>query len=215
MLTEHVHQGQNVLTFGAKLTDARTAVILIHGRGATANSMLTLAHELPTKDVAYLIPQAANNTWYPHSGFKPFADNEPYFSSAIAIIRDLLAYLNASGIATERIVIGGFSQGASLTSEFTARNARRYGGILLFSSALMGPPDSVRDYEGSFAGTPVFIGGVTQDPWVREAQLRETADIFTKLGGQVALDIVPGAEHGIRPTEIAQATAIINAVSAL
>lgn len=213
MLTEHVHQGQRVLTYGSKLTDARVAVVLIHGRGATADSMLGLAHELPTDSVSHLIPQAANNTWYPHSGFKPFADNEPYFSSAIAIIRDLLAHINAQGIPTEKIVIGGFSQGASLTSEFTARNAQRYGGILLFSSALMGPPDSVRDYAGSFAGTPVFIGGVTQDPWVRESQLRETAAIFTQLGGQVTLDIVDGAEHGIRPTEIAHAVSIISAVS--
>jgi predicted esterase len=212
MATQHVHQGQPVINYGATLADARAAVILMHGRGATAQSMLGLAQALPSEGIAYLIPQAAGNTWYPHSGFKPLAENEPYLSSAFAIISGLIAQITAAGIATERIVIGGFSQGASLTSEFTASHAQRYGGILLFSSALMGPPETVRDYAGSLDGTPVFIGGVTQDPWVRESQLRETADVFTKLGGRVTLDIVAGAEHGIRPAEIEQAEAIIKQI---
>ncbi|MBX3084125.1 MAG: alpha/beta fold hydrolase [Anaerolineae bacterium] len=212
MLTQSIHQGQPVLTYGAPLADAHAAVILIHGRGATAHSMHDLASALPTEGIAYLIPQAAGNTWYPHSGFKPFEVNEPYFSSAMAIISELLAHINAAGIPTDKIVIGGFSQGASLTSEFTVRHAQRYGAILLFSSALMGPPESPREYAGSFAGTPVFIGGVTQDPWVRESQLRETAEVFTRLGGQVTLDIAAGAEHGIRPTEIEQAAALIRRV---
>ncbi|MCI0711150.1 MAG: alpha/beta fold hydrolase [Chloroflexi bacterium] len=204
-----IHQDQPVLTLGASLDDARVAVLLVHGRGATAEDIQELARQLPTGDVAYVMPQAANNTWYPNSGFAPFEDNEPYLSSAMATLEHLVAEIEAEGVPPEQIVLGGFSQGACLTTEFAARHARRYGGLLVLSGALLGPADTPRDYNGSLDGTPVFIGGVDRDPWVTPDQLQETANALENLGAEVTLQIQSGSEHTIRPSEVEQAAAII------
>jgi phospholipase/carboxylesterase len=209
MAIERLHQEQPVLTFGAKLEEAKAAAILLHGRGATAESLLGLAAALSGQDMAYLLPQAANRTWYPNSGFAPLAVNEPYLSSAMARIGDLIQEVNDAGIPTDKIVLGGFSQGACLAAEFAAQHARRYGGLLVLSGALLGPLDRDRSYEGSLDETPVFIGGVNRDPWVSEAQLRHAAATLESLGGQVSLQVLPGAEHTVRPSEIEQAAAII------
>ncbi len=158
MTTQGVHQGQPVYTAGKALTEAKGALILVHGRGATAQSILALGNELAHPDLAYLAPQAAGNTWYPHSFLMPLAQNEPYLSSALQRIGEVVAQIEAAGIQTERIILGGFSQGACLASEFVARNARRYGGLLVFSGGLIGPPGTPRDYAGSLADTPIFLG---------------------------------------------------------
>lgn len=209
MVQQRIHQGQPVLTYGSALEEAEAAVILLHGRGSDARSMLDLAALLPSKGIAYLMPQAANHTWYPNSGFSPLQANEPYLSSAMATITDLLAQVSAAGIAASKTVLGGFSQGACLASEFVAQHATRYGGLVVFSGALMGPLEMPRDYAGSLAKTPVFIGGVDHDPWVNEAQLRHAAKTLEALGGQVTLQILKGAEHTIRPSEVEKAAAII------
>jgi phospholipase/carboxylesterase len=211
--TQIIHQEQPVLNYGTPLNAAKAAVILLHGRGATAQSMLDLALQLPTENIAYLMPQAANNTWYPNSGFGPLEANQPFLTSALDTIANLIEKINSAGIPTEKIVIGGFSQGACLTSEFITQNARRYGGILMFSGALMGTPERERAYQGSLDNTPVFIGGVDQDSWVTKAQLQQTADILRQLGGRVALDIVSGTQHSIRQAEMTQGAAIISALS--
>jgi predicted esterase len=209
-LNPAIHQEQPVLTYGTPLDRAQAAVILMHGRGATAQSMLGLAEALAGANIAYLMPQAANNVWYPNSGFAPLAVNEPYLTSAMQTIDLLLARVEAAGIPLAKTALGGFSQGAVLSSEYAARHAKRYGGLLLFSGALMGPEGTPREYPGSFDGTPVFLGGLTQDPWVKETQLRETADVLTRMGAEVTLDIVPGSNHGIRDAEITLAQQIIN-----
>lgn len=213
MSAQHVHQGQSALTYGANLYDASHAVILIHGRGATAHSMLELAHHMPAGGIAYLMPQAANNTWWPNSGFAPFEENEPYVSSAMRIVHDTLERVRAAGIPEDKIVLGGFSQGACLVAEFVARNARRYGGVLIFSGALMGPEDSPRNYKGSLHGTPAYICGAEQDPWVTETQLRQTATILEELGAKVTIEVQPGSEHTIRPEEISHAVKMIETLA--
>ena len=198
-----IHQDQPVMTFGPPLAEARAAVVLVHGRGSTAGSILQLAQYLPQEGITYLAPQAAGGTWYPNSGFIPLVRNEPFVSSAFETLSALLEQINTAGIPYEKIAIGGFSQGGCLTSEFVARNPRRYGGLYVFSGALMGPPDMERDYPGSLAGLPVFIGGGSQDPWVSEGQMKRTGDVLQRMGGVVELDIQPSAEHTIRPNEIA------------
>lgn len=213
MTLQRIHQDVPALTYGAKLADAHAVAILLHGRGASAQSMADLAAHLPTDGIAYVLPQAANHTWYPNSGFAPFAANEPYLSSALATVEAQLEKVIAAGFAADKIILGGFSQGASLMSEFVARHAQRYGGLLVFSGALLGPLDTPRTYDGSLDGTPVFIGGATHDAWVSEVQLRDTAKVLTALGGQVSLQITPGSDHTIRPSEIEQASAIINRLS--
>ncbi|MCI0647470.1 MAG: alpha/beta hydrolase, partial [Chloroflexi bacterium] len=187
MTTSGPHQNQPVLAAGKPLEQARAAVVLVHGRGATAESILALAGELYHPEVAYLAPQAAGNTWYPYSFLSPIAQNEPGISSGLAALAALLERVVVAGIPYERIVLGGFSQGACLATEFVARNARRYGGVLGYSGGLIGPPGTPRDYQGSLAGTPVFLGCSDVDPHIPKERVQETADVLTRLGGQVTM----------------------------
>jgi predicted esterase len=198
----HIHQGQPVLSAGTPLSEADAAVILLHGRGGMAQDILGLVNHLPQDRVTYLAPQAANRTWYPNSGFLPLEANEPYVSSAFQTLADLLARITDTGIAADKIVLGGFSQGACLAAEFVARHPQRYGGLFVLSGALMGPPDMLRQYAGSLDGTPVYVAGVDRDSWVTEHQLHLTGRVLHDLGGSVHVEVQAGAEHTIRQTEI-------------
>lgn len=143
------HQGQPVSTAGRPLSQARAAMILIHGRGATAQGILELARALPHPDMAYLAPQAHGQSWYPYSFLAPLAQNEPGLTSALEVISDLAAQIEEAGIPSERIILAGFSQGACLACEYVARHARHYGGLLAFSGGLIGPPGTPRTYTGT------------------------------------------------------------------
>ncbi len=155
-MTPTPHINQPILSAGVPLAEAKGALILIHGRGAMAESILDLADFLPHPEMAYLAPQASDYTWYPYSFLAPLDQNEPYLSAALTRISHVMTEVEAAGIPAERIFLGGFSQGACLASEYAARNARRYGGLLLFSGGVIGPEGTPRDYPSSLAGTPVF-----------------------------------------------------------
>lgn len=204
-----LHQGQPVATAGLPLSAAKTAMILVHGRGATAESILELAELLPHPSMAYLAPQAAGNTWYPYSFLNPISQNEPYLSSALQTLAELVNTIVEGGIPAERIVLGGFSQGACLAAEFTARHARRYGGLLLFSGGVIGPPGTPRDYPGSLDGTPVFLGCSDIDFHIPLARVQETADLFRAMGGQVTAKIYPGMGHTIIQDELDEAMPVL------
>jgi phospholipase/carboxylesterase/glyoxalase family protein len=206
------HQGQKVYRAGKALDQATTAMILIHGRGATAPSILELASVLPHPDMAYLAPQAAGNTWYPNSFLSPMDQNEPGLSSALAVVADLLKQIEAAGISPEKVIIAGFSQGACLASEFTARNARRYGGLLVFSGGLIGPPGTPRDYAGTLEDTPVFVGCSNVDFHIPEERVHETSTVLQKMGGSVTERIYPNMEHTIIQDEIDEARKIVDAL---
>jgi predicted esterase len=206
------HQGGQILTAGQPLDNAKAAMILVHGRGATAPSILELAKELYHPEYAYLAPQAAGNTWYPYSFLSPLAKNEPWLSSALQAIEDLVTDIKAVGIPAERIVLTGFSQGACLASEFVARNARRYGGLLVFSGGLIGPPNTTRDYKGSLSGTPIFIGCSDVDPHIPLLRVDETATTLANLGANINKQIYPGMGHTIVQDEIDQASKIVEQV---
>jgi glyoxalase family protein len=206
------HQGQPIYTTGKPLAEAQAAMILVHGRGDNAAGILGLAQELAHPDFVYLAPQAAGNTWYPYSFLEPMARNEPGLSSGLQAIGDLVAQIEAAGISAERIVLAGFSQGACLASEFVARNTKRYGGLLVFSGGLIGPPGTPREYAGSLAGTPVFLGCSDVDFHIPLARVEETAVTFTHLGAQVNKQIYPGMDHTIVPDELAHAQKIVQAV---
>ncbi|MFZ4661616.1 MAG: alpha/beta hydrolase [Caldilineaceae bacterium] len=210
MTTQGVHQGQPVYTAGKALTEAKGALILVHGRGATAQSILALGNELAHPDLAYLAPQAAGNTWYPHSFLMPLAQNEPYLSSALQRIGEVVAQIEAAGIRTERIILGGFSQGACLASEFVARNARRYGGLLVFSGGLIGPPGTPRDYVGSLADTPIFLGCSDVDFHIPKERVMESAEVFRRLGAQVTAKLYPNLGHTIIEDELKYARQMVN-----
>ena len=196
------HQGQPVLTAGEPLDKATAAMLMLHGRGATAEDILALSAELQQPGFAYLAPQAAGYSWYPNSFLAPIASNEPGLSSGLAVIASLLAKLAQAGIPPERTILLGFSQGACLSLEFAARNARRYGGLAGLSGGLIGPDGTPRDYPGSLAGTPVFLGCSDIDFHIPKERVEFSAEVLRKLGGNVTVRLYPRMGHTINHDEI-------------
>lgn len=201
-IRQGIHQGQPAVAAGRPLREADTAVVMVHGRGASAESILTLADELGRPELSYVAPQAAGSTWYPYSFMAPIERNEPYLSSALDVLEGLLAQLEAEGIPAERTVLLGFSQGACLTLEFAARHAKRYAGLVALSGGLIGPPGTPRDYPGSFDGTPVFLGCSDRDPHIPEERVHESAEVFRRMGAQVTERIYPGMGHTVNEDEL-------------
>ena len=196
------HQGQPLLTAGEALEKARAAMIMIHGRGASAQDILELARELNVPGFAFLAPQASGNAWYPNSFLAPIASNEPGLSSGLAVIASILDHLAGAGIPAERTILLGFSQGACLTLEFAARNARRYGGLVGLSGGLIGPAGTPRDYAGSLAGTPVFLGCSDVDPHIPKERVAESAEVLRQLGGDVTARLYPRMGHTVNLDEL-------------
>lgn len=196
------HQGQPVRQAGEPLESARAAMLMVHGRGARAEDILTLVEGLGLPRFAYLAPQAAGNTWYPNRFLVPIQENEPWLSSALAFVGETLARVSEAGIPSEQVLLLGFSQGACLTLEFAARNARRYGGLVGLSGALIGPDDAPRDYPGSLAGTPVFLGCSDMDFHVPKERVDQTAEVLRKLGGVTTERLYPNMDHTVNQDEI-------------
>lgn len=196
------HAGQPVRAAGTPLDEARAAVVMVHGRGASAESILTLAPALAMDGVAFLAPQASGGTWYPFGFMTPIARNEPGIGSAMRAISRVLDTIGAAGIPPERTFLLGFSQGACLASEYAARNARRYGGVAGLSGGLIGPDGTPRDYSGSLGGTPVFLGCSDIDSHIPAARVRESAEVLRRLGGEVTLRLYPGMGHLVNEDEI-------------
>ena len=198
----HPHADAPVLTAGTSLAMADAAVILIHGRGASAADILELSRQLPPAGIAFLAPQAVNSTWYPLRFLEPIAQNEPYLSSALALLAALVAQAESAGIASSRIAIVGFSQGACLALEFAARNPARYGGVYGFSGGLIGPPGTTWPDFGSLDGTPIFRGCSDVDSHIPIDRVIASADRLRDLGAEVDLRIYPGMGHTINKDEI-------------
>jgi predicted esterase len=196
------HLGQPVLRHGPSPAAARLAVVLVHGRGATAGDILPIADALGVPDVTYVAPQAAGRTWYPHSFLAPMQENEPGLSSALGIIGRLIDELGTHGLPPDRVVLMGFSQGACLALEYAARHARRYAAVVGFSGGLIGPPGTDRTYAGSFDGTAVFLGCSDHDPHIPLARVTESADVFGRMGALVDKRIYRGTDHMINQDEI-------------
>jgi predicted esterase len=196
------HARQPVATQGPKPTDARLTMILVHGRGASADDIIGLAQELQLDDVAYLAPQAAGNTWYPYSFLAPMEQNEPGISSAIHVLSRILESLGEQGVDSERVALLGFSQGACLALEFAARHARRYAGVFALSGGLIGPPGTPRNYTGAFGGTPVFLGCSDIDPHIPLERVHESAEVFARMDASVDERIYPRMGHTVNHDEI-------------
>ena len=193
---------QRVLFRGEPLGQARAAMVMVHGRGATAEDILELAVELNRTGFAYLAPQAANNSWYPQSFLAPISSNEPRLSSALARLSTVLQRVEEGGIPRERTILLGFSQGACLALEFAARHAQRYGGVAALSGGLIGPDSTPRDYPGSFAGTPVFLGCSDRDPHIPKGRVQQSAEVLRRLGADVTMRLYPNMGHMVNQDEI-------------
>jgi predicted esterase len=205
------HANPQVLRAGAPLEEARIAAVMLHGRGAGAQDILGLSGEFSARDVAYLAPQAAGNTWYPYSFLMPVEQNEPSLSSALRLIETLLASLAQKSFTPERIALMGFSQGACLALEFAARHPARYAAVAAFSGGLIGPPGSARNYSGSLDGTPVFLGCSDVDSHIPVQRVHESAEVFTRMGAIVDKRIYPQMGHTINEDEIEAVTALLRA----
>lgn len=191
-----------VVVAGEPAESARAAMIMLHGRGATAQDILTLTPDLRWPGFIYLAPQATGNAWYPNSFLMPTASNEPYLSSALEVITSLLDQLAQRGIPAERTILLGFSQGACLALEYAARNARRYGSIVGLSGGLIGPDEMPRDYSGSLAGTPVFLGCSDIDPFIPKERVELTAEVLQRLGGDVTMRLYHNMAHTVNRDEL-------------
>jgi predicted esterase len=187
---------------GPRPQDARLAMILVHGRGASAEDILGLAREFGHDDVAYLAPQAAGNSWYPYSFLTPLEKNEPGLTSALGVLGQLVSTLGDQGLPAERVGFLGFSQGACLSLEFAARNARRYAAVIGLSGGLIGPPGTPRTYPGHAGGTFVFLGCSDVDPHIPLERVQETAQVLRDLGAVVDERIYPGMGHTVNQDEI-------------
>jgi len=203
------HAGQPVLRGGVPVKRARLVAIFIHGRGASAADILSLREELSAADVAYLAPQAAGSTWYPYSFLSPISENEPGITSGLATIARLIAEVAAQGVPQERVVLLGFSQGACLSLEFAARHAGRYAAVVGLSGGLIGPAGTPRTYPGSFDGTPVFLGCSDVDAHIPVARVRESADVFRRMGGAVDERIYPRMGHTVNGDELAAVNTLL------
>jgi predicted esterase len=199
---------------GSPLDRAAAAMVMIHGRGATAHDILTLVPPLGDPDFAYLAPQAPGNAWYPLPFTAPLQDNEPYLSSSLARIADVMSYLAEARFSPERIVLLGFSQGACLTHEYAARNARRYGAVVGLSGGLIGPDDLQRDDRGSLAGSPVFLGCSDVDPHIQKRRVQHAAEVMSRLGGAVTARLYPNMGHTTNQDEIEAVRGLMASVTA-
>jgi phospholipase/carboxylesterase len=209
-MTSDPHGRQQILTAGWELSKATGAVVLLHGRGASAEDILGLSREFEHPELAYIAPQAAGNTWYPYSFLAPFEQNEPWLSSALKRVGDVVAEISRAGISREKIVIAGFSQGACLASEFVTGNAARYGGLIAFSGGLIGPPGTKFQFAGKLDGTPAFLGAVDPDPHVPWQRVQESGSVLASLGAELVLKRYPGMPHAINQAEIKEAKDLLN-----
>ena len=206
--TNSFHE-KKIVTAGKNLEDAEKALIMIHGRGANANDILSVADYLNVNDFALLAPQATDNTWYPYSFMAPVSQNEPWLSSSLNLIKDLLNEITEKGITSENIYFLGFSQGACLTLEFVARNAAKYGGIVAFTGGLIGDTILTENYTGDFNKTPIFIGSSNPDPHVPVERVYETAKVLKNMNAIVTQKLYNDMGHTISQNEIDMANKLV------
>jgi len=199
------HADARVFASGVAITSARSVLILLHGRGSNAHDILSLAGAVPLNKVTVFAPNAAGQAWYPQRFVRPIAENEPHLTSALNVVTRMVQHANAAGIPTDKIVIGGFSQGACLASEYVARHPMRYGGLAVFSGGLIGDKIARANYpsEIGLTGTPVFVGCSDVDFHIPVERVHETTAMLRELGGNVTERIYPGMDHTINDDELA------------
>ncbi|MBW7881817.1 MAG: dienelactone hydrolase family protein [Caldilineaceae bacterium] len=210
MPAPQLHERMPIRRAGAALERAHAAMIMLHGRGASAEDILGLAYALNAPDVAFLAPQAAQSAWYPNRFIAPVASNEPWLSSALAVVNGLLETVLAAGIKAEQTLILGFSQGGCLALEYAARHARRYGGVVGLSAGLIENGDQPRAYDGTLSGTPVLLGCSDVDQHISLARVDRTAQVLADLGAVVDKRIYPGMGHTVNQDEVDGVQAILN-----
>lgn len=200
---------KNIITAGLEPSDAEKALIMLHGRGATAQDILSLAEYLNVGRFTIFVPQATNLSWYPYSFLVPTSQNEPWLSSALDLVDSTVNNLISMGIVKEKLYFLGFSQGACLALEYTARNAEKYGGIAAFTGGLIGDKIHIASYSGNFERTPVFIGTSNPDPHVPVDRVQATNEVFHRMNADVTLKIFNDMGHTVSEDEINMVNSLI------
>jgi predicted esterase len=208
------HHSQPIRQAGAPLSTARAVGVLLHGRGATAESILELTDHVRAERVTWLAPQAAGNTWYPNRFIAPIESNEPWLTSALDAVKDVIAQAATASVPTSRILLAGFSQGACLALEFVVRNPARYGAVAGLSGGLIGPPGTSWPQSGSLEGTPVFLGCSDVDFHIPKERVMESATVLRGLGAQVTAKLYPNMDHTVNDDELAHLQALLDGLFA-
>lgn len=198
-----IHNPNNIKTAGKPLEEATKVMVMVHGRGGSAQDILSLSQHIQDDSFAFVAPQADSNTWYPYSFLRPMEENEPYLSSALQVLTSLRARLQSDyNVKPSQIYWLGFSQGACLMLEFIARHAMEYGGVFGLSGGLIGPDGTPRQYEGSFSNTPIFLGCSDIDPHIPKERVLESETVFRRMGAQVTAKLYPKFPHSINEDEL-------------
>ncbi len=205
-----MHNVKNSIWAGVPLAEAKRVLIMTHGRGASAQSILSLAAELDVDDFALVAPQATGHTWYPYSFLAPEAQNEPGLSSGLAVLKQLVDTAKEAGFKSEQIYLLGFSQGACLTAEFVAQNAQPFGGVFILSGGVIGDSIKTERYKGDFGGAPIFLGCSDIDSHVPKHRVNDSTEVFKNLGANTVEKIYPNAPHSIFQDEINHINHILN-----
>ncbi|NHA04201.1 phospholipase [Mucilaginibacter sp. HC2] len=205
----YTHRKQ-IVTAGEPADQAKKAMIMLHGRGASAVSILTLKDHLQLDGYAIFAPQATEHSWYPYSFMAPIADNQPALDSALEVIGSLVEDIKQQGITQENIYFLGFSQGACLTLEYVTRNAGKYGGVIAFTGGLIGERLINENYKGDFDQTLILITTGDPDPHVPVSRVNETVSLIKKLNANVTLKIYKGRQHTVTAEELALANNILS-----
>ena len=203
-----MHQ-KNIISAGRELNKDSKVLVMLHGRGANAKDILSLATYLDLTEFSLLAPQATNNTWYPYSFLAPVTENEPWLSSALNMLKEVLDDLLKLGIPAENIYFLGFSQGACLTLEFVARHANKYGGVVAFTGGLIGDKIYSDNYKGDFQNTPFFIGTSNPDPHVPVERVYATTNILKDMNAAVTEKVYDNMGHTINQDEMDNANRIV------
>jgi len=203
------HASDEVLQRGEPLRTAKAALVLLHGRGGSARDIVSLGEALTLSQVALLAPQAAGHTWYPNSFLAPIPSNEPWLSSAVALVASIVEGCVHAGVPAERVALLGFSQGACLACEVVASHPRRYGALIAFTGGLIGPLGMDLQHDGSLSGTPILLSSGDPDPHVPWSRVEETAQQFGLMGGEVQLQRYPGRSHTVLREELEAAGNLI------
>lgn len=200
---------KNIQSAGKGINEADKICIMLHGRGASAEDILAMRGHLNMEEFALLAPQATNNSWYPKSFLAPTSENEPWLSSALDVVKELVEQIKDQGVSTDRIYFLGFSQGACLTLEYVARNPQKFGGVAAFTGGLIGEQIDQDSYSGDLEGTPIFIGSGKPDAHVPVERVQRTGEILNKLNASVRVEIYENRPHTISQEEIQQANKLI------
>jgi phospholipase/carboxylesterase len=204
-----IHQGQPLSTAGKPLSEAKAAMILVHGRGGGVESILPLTNHFEAEGFAYLAPAAKDGTWYPNRFLAPRKSNEPFLSSALETVTELLKQVKEAGIPPEKTILLGFSQGACLALEVAARNPQHYGAVVALSGGLIGADDELNGYIGSFKGSPIFIGCSDIDTHIPVDRIHQSVEILQSLGAEVEARIYKGMGHTVNQDEIDAVNALM------